>query len=262
MRGTVRWAVSASLLALYGALPIAAHATVDHTAWGLLLKRHVVDGLVDYEGVRQDRATLDRYLASLQDVQPSQLGSREARLAFWINAYNANVVKGVLDHYLPAPSKARQAGPITSVKEVKGFFNRIRYRVGGRELTLNEIEGEGRALDDWRIHFAVVCASSSCPLLRSEAYVPERLEAQLVDQTTRFLADASRGLRVEGRVLWVSKIFQWYAKDFVPDGPLTAASLWAVIGLYVSVEEALFRNAHLLMLKFLDYDWSLNVQRR
>jgi hypothetical protein len=245
----MRWAVLVSLLALSSARPIAAQPQVGHTAWDLLLKRHVASGLVDYEGFQQDRAALERYLASLQDVQPSQLGSRDAQLAFWINAYNAYVVKGVLDHY-----------PIASVKEVKGFFDRIRYRVAGRELTLNEIEGEGRALGDWRIHFAVVCASSSCPILRPEAYAADRLEAQLTEQTREFLNDPQRGLRIEAGTLWVSKIFKWYAKDFVPKGPLTAASLWPVLNSYITVE-GLPPIAD-MPLKFLDYDWSLNVQRR
>ena len=225
-------------------------------AWDLLLRRHVVSGLVDYEGFRQDRAALDRYIVSLQDVQPSQFGSREAQLAFWINAYNANVVKGVLDHY-----------PIASVKEVKGFFDRIRYRVAGRELTLNEIEGEGRALGDWRIHFVVVCASSSCPLLRAEAYAADRVDAQLAEQTRQFLGDPQRGMRVEGTTLWVSKIFDWYTADFVPAKErglfrrLTPEQLVSVLSPYLTPEVGQAVRQRTLELKFLDYDWSLNARR-
>ena len=225
-------------------------------AWDLLLKRHVASGLVDYEGFRQDRAALDRYVVSLQDVQPSQLGSRQAQLAFWINAYNANVVKGVLDHY-----------PITSVKEVKGFFDRLRYRVAGRELTLNEIEGEGRALGDWRVHFAVVCASSSCPLLRAEAYAEERLDAQLTEQTRQFLDNPQRGLRIEGGTLWVSKIFDWYTTDFIPTKELglfrrlTPEKLLPVLAPYLTPEVQRAVRQQTLELRFMEYDWSLNAQR-
>jgi len=225
-------------------------------AWDLLLKRHVASGLVDYEGFRQDRAALDRYVVSLQDVQPSQLGSREAQLAFWINAYNANVVKGVLDRY-----------PIASVKEVKGFFDRIRFRVAGRELTLNEIEGEGRALGDWRIHFAVVCASSSCPLLRAEAYAADRLDAQLAEQTRQFLDNPRRGLRIEGGTLWVSKIFDWYTTDFVPAKELgllrrlTPEKLLSVLAPYLTPEMGRLIRQRTLELRFTEYDWSLNAQR-
>jgi hypothetical protein len=96
--------------------------------------------------------------------------------------------------------------------------------------------------------------------LRNEAYVAERLDAQLSDQLTRFLADPSRGLRVEGNTLWVSKIFKWYAKDFVPSGKLTAQTLWPVIERYVPMKEVLFGDLNALHLKFLEYDWSLNAR--
>ena len=255
MRRGMRWAVLVSLLALSWASSIAAQTPVDHAAWDLLLKHHVASGLVDYEGFRQDYAALERYLNNLHDVQPSQLGSRRAELAFWINAYNASVVKGVLDHY-----------PIASVKEVKGFFDRIRYRVAGRELTLNEIESEGRAFGDRRIHFAVVCASSSCPSLRAEAYVSDRLDAQLAEQTRTFLGDPQRGMRIEGATLWVSKIFAWYTADFVPAkglGPLhrlTSEPLLSILAPYLAPAVTRAAQMRTLALKFLDYDWSLNRQ--
>jgi len=238
-------------LALAAASFLAAEQTIDHTAWDQFLQRSVKDGLVDYRRLQKEEEALAGYLASLQDVDLAQLSSREAQLAFWINAYNACVVKGVLDH-----------SPLTSVKAVKGFFDNIRYRIGGESLTLNEIEAKGRALGDWRIHFAVVCASSSCPSLRSEAYVPDRLEAQLTEQTSQFLRHPSTGLRLDAtqRVLWVSNIFRWYAKDFVPSGALTVGNLLEVIGPYVepSVVQAIGRQR--LKLKFLEYDWTLNAQ--
>jgi hypothetical protein len=151
------------------------------------------------------------------------------------------------------------------VKEVKGFFDKIRYRVAGGLLTLNEIEGRGRKLGDWRLHFALVCASSSCPPLLDEAFVPERLDQQLADRTKAFLADTERGLRIEGSTLWASKIFDWYAKDFLPSGGLfqrlTAEKLLEVLGPYPPDEVANAKGRS-LTLKFLDYDWSLNAQHR
>ena len=235
-------------LALAAAPHVGAEPYVDHGAWDVLVRAHVnSEGVVDYAALGQRRATLEAYLATLADADVASL-SRDEQLAFWINAYNACVVKGVLDRY-----------PIKSVKEVKGFFDTIRYQVGGRLLTLNEIEANGRALGDWRLHFAVVCASSSCPFLRNEAYVPARLDAQLSDQVRRFLADASRGLRVDGGVLWVSKIFKWYAKDVVPTGPMTAKTLIPVITPYLALVLAQALAPQQLTLKFMDYDWSLNA---
>ena len=238
-------AVGWVLASLSAALPAA--AAVDHTAWDALLKRYVSEaGLVDYAAWRADRAGIDAYVASLSKADVT-LGSQAEQLAFWINAYNACVIEGVLDR----PGTA-------SVKNVPGFFNTIRYPVAGASLTLNEIESRGRALGDWRIHVAVVCASSSCPFLRAEAYAPDRLNEQLADQLRRFLADPKRGLRVEGQTLWVSKMFKWYDEDFVPTGHLTAQTLVPVLAAYLSPEQAQAAGQAGLAVKFMDYDWSLN----
>ncbi len=239
-----------------GAAPYAAaQQTVDHTEWDGLLKRYVKEGLVDYRGVQQERVILDRYLNSLAATDPAQLASREEQLAFWINAYNSCVFQAVLDRY-----------PLKSVKQVKGFFDGRHFRIGGRDLTLNQIEEQGRALGDWRIHFAVVCASTSCPTLRSEAYAAERLNEQLADQAERFLSNTQWGLKVNGATLWVSKVFDWYEKDFVLSGQgdalrrLTAPKLLALLAPYLSAEAASATKQPKLGLKYFPYDWSLNEQ--
>ena len=222
----------------------------DHAPWDRLLHRYVHAGLVDYHGLATERAVLDQYLASLQDVDPATWPSRQAQAAFWINAYNACVIAGVLDHQ-----------PLASVKDVKGFFDKVRYPIGSHPLTLNEIEAKGRALGDWRIHVAVVCASSSCPPLRSEAYVAERLEDQLTEQATRFFRDQRHGLRIEGSTLWLSKIVKWYAEDFVGKQPLTSATVLSVLGPFLAPEVRQRLQQERLAIKFLDYDWTLNAQR-
>lgn len=118
------------------------------------------------------------------------------------------------------------------------------------------------------VHFALVCASSSCPSLVREAYVPERLNEQLAEQTRRFLADPQRGLRVEGRTLWLSKIFDWYKSDFIPAGELgwlgrlTPEKLLPHIELYLDGDIAQAIRSRQLVIKFLDYDWSLNAQHQ
>ena len=228
-----------------------AHESASYSAWDSLLHSAVASGRVDYRGLQQDHGVLDAFLAGLALLDPARLPSQDAQLAFWINAYNACVVKGVLTHY-----------PLKSVKDIKGFFDGIRYQVAGQSLTLNEIEAKGRAFGDWRIHFAVVCASTSCPTLRSEAYVPERLDEQLTDQVKQFLADPSRGLRLDAanRVLWVSKVLKWYAKDFVPKGSLEVNTLLPVIEPYLNLALAQSIRRQKPTLKVLDYDWSLNVQ--
>jgi len=227
---------------------------VDHGPWDELLRRYVQGGLVDYQSWQADQVALDRYLASLQEVDPAQLASREGQLAFWINLYNASVVKGVLRRF-----------PLKSVKQVPGFFDGLMYPVNRKLLTLNEIEEQARLLGDWRVHFALVCASSSCPLLRAEAYVPERLNNQLTEQTVQFLNDPQRGLRVEGRTLWLSKIFDWYPADFVPEAKgffhrLTPEKLAPIVKPYLAPEVAQMIGQGRLEIRYLDYDWTLNAQ--
>ncbi len=249
--GPSLWVLVSSIF--IGMTSLAAEPAVDHAPWDALLHRYVRGGLVNYAGVKTDRAVLNAYLASLATIDPAQLPSKNAQLAFWINAYNASVFTGVLDHL-----------PIRSVRDVKGFFDGIRYQIGGQSLTVNEIEAKGRALGDWRIHVAVVCASASCPPIRDEAYVPERLDAQLAEQLTQFFRHPTTGLRLEGDTLWVSKIFDWYARDFFPDTRLFTkltpekfvAAFQSTLDPYIvqAVRERKF------VLKFLDYDWTLNGQ--
>lgn len=250
--GRVIWLGAIAGLVIIGGLARAgaAESSVDHEAWDQLLRAHVRDGLVDYAAIKADPASLEEYLAALASADPAGL-SEPGERAFWINAYNACVVKGVLDRY-----------PLESVRDIAGFFDKIRYRVGGERLTLNQIEARGRALGDWRIHFALVCASSSCPPLRGEAYLPEQLEAQLAEQTRAFLADPERGLRLDGRTLWLSQIFKWYAADFVPRAGtftrLQADRLLPVIREYLPPELAQAVESARPSIKLLGYDWSLN----
>ena len=227
----------------------AAPATINHSAWEDLLWQFVEAGAVDYEGLQTERQTLDAYVASLAEVDLKRLASTKEQLAFWINAYNACVVQAVLDHY-----------PVKSVKDIPGFFDKQRHRVAGKSLTLNQVEEQGRLLKDWRIHMAVVCAASSCPPLRSEAYVADRLDEQLADQARQFLAGPSRGFRVDrdGGILWLSKIVKWYATDFVSTGPLTAQTILPVIAPSLDPSVAQAVREQRFTLKFLDYDWTLN----
>ncbi len=229
-------------------------ADVDHRVWNQLLTQHVRDGRVDYAGVQAQRQLLTDYLAQLATVDANALPTTQAKLALWINAYNACVFAGVLDH----PG-------ISSVKQVKGFFDGLRYQIAGQPLTLNQIEGNGRALGDWRLHVGVVCASTSCPPLRGEAYVPERVTEQLDEQARQFLKDPSRGLRVDGQTLWLSQIFKWYAPDFVPSakGPfkrMTPEALLPVIRPWLDPAVVDHIERQPLTIKYLEYNWSLNRQ--
>lgn len=220
-------------------------------AWARVLDEHHRHGGIEYAGLKRDRGDLDRYLASLADAQPSRMGKDE-RLAFWINAYNAVVLHHVLERY---PG-------IESVEDVDGFFDELTFPVAGKERTLDEIEQEGIAVGDPRIHFAVVCASTSCPDLRGEPYVASRLDRQLEEQTRRFLADEAKGARLEGDTLYLSSIFKWYAGDFTGGSTVVAFFArggvldWVVEHAPEGLAERIERADP--SVSYMDYDWGLN----
>jgi hypothetical protein len=222
-------------------------------AWDRVLERYAIDGGIDYGGLREDRRDLEAFLLHVARTAPSSLPEDE-RLAFLVNAYNAYVVKAVLDRF---PG-------IRSVKNVDGFFDEQTFRVGGEYRTLDDIETTARELDE-RVHFAVVCASTSCPDLRPEAYTGARVDEQLEEQTERFLADPTKGLRYDeaSNDLYLSSIFKWYAGDFT--GGSTVVAFFARGGILEWVVEHLGDRglAETLeerepSIKYMDYDWSLN----
>lgn len=246
--------LAASFLALAAPGRSADGAAV--AAWGRVLAEHQRQGGVDYAALKRDRGDLDTYLRSLGRARPGAMAEAEA-LAFWTNAYNAVVLHHVLERY---PG-------ITSVKEVAGFFDKLTFPVAGEELTLDQIEGRGRDLGDPRVHFAVVCASTSCPDLRGEPFTAAKLDAQLREQTHAFLADESKGLRYDaaGGTVWLSSIFKWYAGDFT--GGSTVVAFFARGGVLDWVREhappAVARKLRgkRPSVRYLDYDWGLNDRK-
>jgi hypothetical protein len=185
------------------AFPQPGNATVDHSLWDALLKRYVdADGRVAYRDLQaHDRPTLERYLATLAQAQVEVMTETEEK-AFWLNAYNAAIVNGVLQGYTAENVFAR-----------KRFFSWYTLSVAGKDRSLDEIEHEilRKKFHDPRIHFALVCASTSCPKLRREAYVAERLDQQLDEAARAFINDPARN-RLDPQQLALSRIFQWFAE--------------------------------------------------
>jgi hypothetical protein len=238
-----------------------AGAAADEGAWARLLERHVRPGaiagirlaVVDYAALRDD----PDYPRALQALAaPLPAGWAEAdRLAFWINAYNLLAIKAVVDRY-----------PVASIRDGGSFVRPIWKRpvglAGGRERTLDEVEHEilRRELREPRVHFAIVCASLSCPDLRREPYVADRLDAQLAEATRAFLANPGKGVEPgpEGRTARVSSILRWFAGDFGgPEGVvrfIRRAADPVLADRLARLEAA--------GLTYLPYDWSLNDARR
>jgi hypothetical protein len=273
-----RWifALTTGVIALI--LVNAVRADFDHThaAWNVLLGKHVVaigNGIatqVRYSALAQDRAALQAYLATLSSVPETEFKSwdKPRQLAFLINAYNAFTVEKILTRY-PNLKSIRDFGGVFGDPWKDKFF-----KLFGRDSYLNQVEHEWLrkpgVYDEPRIHFAVNCASIGCPALRAEAYVPEKLDAQLKDQTRRFLSDRSRNrYNAQKNVLEVSRIFDWYKEDWTSGYKGMAADAPAL----KTREQFFARYATLLAdqpaqqaliaggkagIATLDYDWALN----
>jgi hypothetical protein len=221
---------------------------VDNSAYAALLDKHLENGLVDYAGLKAEEYKLDAYLDLMSNVDVDSL-DRDSRLAFWINAYNAWTLKLVLRDY----------PDVESIKDYGGFFTSPweidLVEAAGDLYTLDEVEHEiiRKRFDEPRIHFAVNCASISCPPLRAEPYNGSELNAQLEEQTREFLNDPENTY-FEDATLNVSRIFKWYAEDFVPPGVPEFVTRYARGSLRAELEAAEGE----IEVEYLDYDWSLN----
>jgi hypothetical protein len=233
--------------------------TARHAAFDALLKQFVdVNGDVDYAGLKaQSDSALAPYLRQLAAARPSDWG-RDARLAFWINAYNAYTLKLIVDHYPVENIWAITPGP-AAPKENSPFALDVGV-VADTVRTLDDIEHEiiRERFDEPRIHFALVCAARSCPRLRREAYTGPRLDVQLNDQARTFLHDNSKNRIPAGpdRIA-LSRILKWYGGDF---GPTPEALQRALAPYFEGPVRARLERADYTM-SFRSYDWALNAQR-
>ena len=258
------------LLAALLLAPVAVAASPfdhQHPLLGEVLRRHDRDGLVDYAALQRERAALDRYAGQLDTVERQVVDSwsRDQRLAFWINAYNALTLRTIVDHYpIRRGSLVGVAFPANSIWQIPGAFKEARHRVAGQRLSLDDIEHRiiRPSFAEPRIHVALVCAARSCPVLRAEPYVATRLDAQLTEQTRRFAADRNHGLRAaEGaRGVAVSSIFKWFGEDFAP---LAAGNEKRGVLAFLAAhtdEPALVARLRdpPTPVAYLDYDWTLN----
>ena len=194
-----------------------------------------------------------------------QHSSQSDRLAFWINAYNMFTIDLIVREW-----RVRK-GRLKSIKDIPGAWSRPKWTVAGRSLTLDQIEHDvlREEFHEPRIHFALVCASKSCPALRPTAFAGELLDAQLDNAARDFVLDPSRNdFRPRGGAIRISKIFDWYGKDFVGVysdstlgrlyGPETGAVL-AYVSRFLSAETVAELRAKRARVTYLPYDWSLNV---
>lgn len=250
-RRRIAAAVIAALIALATAAPAArsdepaaGKRGFDHSALDALVRKYAAPDGVAYRawaGNDADRRALDEYVTRLAAGRPSALPGSDA-LAFWINAYNAVTLKLILDHY-----------PVDGIKDIGSPWKKKLLTVEGRELSLDEIENDviRKQWKEPRIHFALNCASVSCPPLRPEAYTGAGLDAALERQTREFLAGPENRLDPAARKLHLSKIFQWYREDFEREGSL-------VDWLRPYLPELGPAGSEDPKIDFAGYDWNLN----
>ena len=241
------WFSLALLISLIFALAHSRAATaVDNRLYAELLGRYVNEGQVDYKGLKTEEAKLDTYLAGLAEVDPATL-ARDARFAFYINAYNAWTLKLILTGY-PGLDSIKDLGTLFS----SPWKQKIAM-IDGTPLTLDQIEHEilRPEFQDARVHFAINCAALSCPPLRPEPYEPDRLNAQLDAATTAFINRQDRTY-LTGDTLHVSRIFKWFNEDFTPD-------VATFVRQYARGElKRKLDGIESIEVNYLDYDWSLN----
>jgi hypothetical protein len=220
-------------------------ALPDPAPFDAVLAARARDGGFDYRGATgQDRKRLAAYLANLGDARPSAMSAEEKK-AFYVNAYNAMAIGIVLDRY-----------PIKSIMDVDGAFRKIERKIGGRTLSLDEIENELRSFGDPRFHFAIVCVSESCPPLAPRAYTAATISAAFESQGRAFVNDPRRNAidRAKGRAS-LSKIFDWNRKEF----ERAAGSVSKYVARYVADREtAAWLASEARKPDYLEYDWALN----
>jgi len=258
------------LLVLAGVAMPGATAAFDHGYhdYAQLLARHVDGARVTYAALKADRGALDRVAAQFdaQDAQGEGGWTREQRMAFWINAYNTFTLRAIVDAY-PIQSRWFTRQPRNSIRQIPDVWTSQQWRGAGRAVSLDDIEHRvlRPVFKDARVHFAVNCASLSCPPLAAAPYRADTLGAQLDAAARRYLA-SPEGLRLDGNTLRVSSIFKWYGEDFVAEyssivpgtRPPMERAILGVIVRFGPPDAAVRAQNGEPEIAFLDYDWSLN----
>ena len=243
-----------------------------------VLKTYVDEkGKVNYRELKENTEELKIFLDKLGKMEPEkyQSLSDEEKISFWINAYNALTLKVILDHYPFAESSFRtRKYPRNSIRQISGVWNKIKFPVMGKEITLDYIEHKilRQEFQEPRIHMALVGAARGCPPLRQEPFQAETLNDQLNDQTRRFLSEENNFLiNKKQQLVYLSAIFKWYGKDFIGHyEPLTGfkkrnrrqRAVLYFISLHLREADREFLEQGSYRIKYLDYDWALNEQEK
>jgi len=241
-----------------------------------ILENYVDDkGMVDYKTLERKKQELRKLLDEFDELDPNEYNSwpKEDKIAFWLNAYNIQMLKIITDNYPIESSRIlRLFWPPNSIRHIKGIWENYKFIVMDEEFTLSEVERRffRQEFDEPRIFFAISHASLSSPPLRNEPYYGRKLYEQLDDQVKRFLSDP-RGFRIDrnDQTVYLSAILQptWYGKEFISkygtdkkfkdQEPATRAVLNFATN-YISQQDVSFLEVENYSVKYINYDWRLN----
>jgi hypothetical protein len=234
-----------------------------------ILDTYVRDGMVYYRALKSDHGKLDAYVNSLAEVNVAQR-PREAQIAFWLNAYDAVVLRTVVDHY-PIAVRSKEY-PARSIRQIPGAFDKLTHRLGASTLTLDQIEQNILSTyHDPRLYFAIGRGAVGGGRLRSEAFTPEHLEAQLSEVQGECVSRGCVLVERDAGKVSASAIFSWREKDFVtgyadkaPAGfanrsPIERAILGFVEPKLLTIERDYLKdNANSFQVAYKPFDWTLN----
>lgn len=211
---------------------------MTHATWNRLVQKYITpEGNVDYKGFKNSYSSFISYLAALSKNSPNSSWSKKDKLAYWMNTYNAYTVKLILKYY-----------PVKSIKDIKKPWDFRFIQVGKKWYTLNDVEHKIlRKMGDPRIHFGINCASFSCPSLPNKAFTGQNVNQMLESLTTAFVNDPKHNELAPSEIK-ISKIFQWFAKDFKTNGTVID---------FLNKYSKVTINAN-AQKKFKDYNWALN----
>ena len=215
---------------------------VDYSIWEIILKRYIdMEGNVDYDALKKKENMLDDFLNILEKTKIDYSWNASEKIAFWINVYNAYTIKLILKNY-----------PVKSIKDIKKPWDKKFFTVNGEFLSLGDVEHQilRKKFTEPRIHFAINCASKSCPRIVQIPYTGDNLN-NLLDRQTKEYINSPELNNVDSDSYQLSKLFSWFSKDFKEaDG--------SVVEFINRYSKTLIKNQK--SKGFIEYDWNLNTK--
>lgn len=235
---------------------------VDHSILTNLMTKYNFNGNLDYGGLIKE-VKLNEYLNLLSNVNPSILENDQEKMAFWINVYNAFTIKAIVDNYpIESINDLHSGGRIIGHIFSTTVWDDDFIEINNKEYSLNDVEHKilRKEFKEPRIHFAIVCASISCPQLRHEAYFADKLEDQLQDQAIKFFTDKTKNKFDEkNKIAYLSKILDWFDEDF--GGKDEEVLMFVSKYINSKLSSKIIKDIDNWSIEYLDYDWGLNEHK-